>query len=145
TVALASQVTNPITFFATDNNGSIIELPSVPVGGAASVSGTLIFGIDTQSNNSLGTKTVFTLGATVNLTTIYKGQTLTSSFIDSGSNAYFFNDPGITPCTTQEFAGLYCPASSLTLNAVIQGVNGVTTGVGFTVGNIEDATNAQPV
>jgi hypothetical protein len=56
-----SQVLNPIPLFTTDNNGSIIELPSVAAGGTATVSGSVIFGIDTESNNASGTQTVLTL------------------------------------------------------------------------------------
>ena len=60
-VPLASQVQNPVTLFPTDNNGTIIELPSVAASGATSVTGSLIFGIDTQSNNQSGSQTVLTL------------------------------------------------------------------------------------
>ena len=90
---LTSQVQNPVTLFATDNNGTIIVLSAVAAGGAASVTGSLIFGIDTQSNNQSGTQTVLTLqtsGAYAgDLTTIFNGQTLAASFIDSGSNGTF--------------------------------------------------------
>ena len=65
TVALASQVLNPVTVFATDNNGTIIMLPSVAADGAASVTGSLIFGIDTESNNQSGTETVLTIDPTI--------------------------------------------------------------------------------
>ena len=34
TVPLSQQVPNPVTHFAADNNGSIIELPSVATAGA---------------------------------------------------------------------------------------------------------------
>jgi len=33
TVPLTSQVLNPVTLFPTDNNGTLIELPSVAAGG----------------------------------------------------------------------------------------------------------------
>ena len=46
--SLAQQVQNPVALFATDNNGVILELPAVtaPV---ASINGSLVFGIGTQS------------------------------------------------------------------------------------------------
>ena len=47
------QVTNPVFNFTGDNNGVIIELPSV-ADAAATVNGSMIFGIGTQSNNALG-------------------------------------------------------------------------------------------
>jgi hypothetical protein len=56
-VAETSQVSNPVASFATDNNGVIIELPSVAASGVASVTGSLIFGIGTQSNNGMATGT----------------------------------------------------------------------------------------
>ena len=52
------QVPNPVTLFATDNNGTIITLPSVADAGASDVTGSLIFGIDTESNNASGIETV---------------------------------------------------------------------------------------
>ncbi len=100
TVALTSQVPNPVTMFTTDNNGAIIVLPSVAADGAASVAGSLIFGIDTESNNQLGTATVFAINPTNGyLTTVFNSQTLTLSFVDSGSSAIYFNDPNIEPCS----------------------------------------------
>ena len=60
TLALASQVSNPVAAFAKDNNGVIVELPSAS-GPEASLSGSLIFGIGTRSNNGLGGATVYNL------------------------------------------------------------------------------------
>ena len=60
-IAKASQVANPVVDFAKDNNGVIVELPSAS-GTAATLSGSLIFGIGTESNNQLSSSaTVFTL------------------------------------------------------------------------------------
>ena len=60
TVTLANQVSNPVIFFPSDNNGVLISLPAVPNGGLPTVNGTLIFGIGTQSNNALGSPPPFT-------------------------------------------------------------------------------------
>ena len=137
--ALASQVQNPVPLFSTDNNGTIITLPAVAAGGAASVTGSLIFGIDTQSNNQSGTQTVLTLqtsGANFgNLTTIFNGQTLSGSFIDSGSNSIDFNDSSIAQCT--QATGFYCPASTVDLSATLQGANGISVAESFSVANAE--------
>jgi hypothetical protein len=123
-MALTLQVSNPVASFTTDNNGVIIQLPSVAAAGAAAVSGSLIFGIGTQSNNGLGSAKVFTLGTNGELTTNYKTFTLQSSFIDSGSNAYYFPDSTINPCTTN--VGFFCPTSTLALSANIVSANNVT-------------------
>ena len=53
-VPVDQQVPNPVAAFPVDNNGVIIQLGSVPAGGAPSVSGLLVFGIGTQTNNGLG-------------------------------------------------------------------------------------------
>jgi len=139
TVGLASQVQNPVPLFSTDNNGTIIALPAVAAGGAASVTGSLIFGIDTESNNQSGTQTVLTLqtsGANVgDLTTIFSGQTLSGSFIDSGSNGIYFNDSNIAQCT--QATGFYCPASTVNLSATLQGANGISVAESFSVANAE--------
>ena len=68
---LVSQVQNPVALFPTDNNGVVIQLPAVPAGGAVSVTGSLIFGIGTQSNNALGSAKVLTVDAIGNITTVF--------------------------------------------------------------------------
>ncbi|MGH9359176.1 MAG: DUF3443 family protein, partial [Terriglobia bacterium] len=59
-VLLQNQVQNPVWLFPQDNNGVLISLPSIPAGGAPTVSGSLIFGIGTQSDNALGSASVYT-------------------------------------------------------------------------------------
>ncbi len=132
---LASQVSNPVASFATDNNGVSIQLSSVS-GTAASVSGYLIFGIGTQGNNGVGSAKVFTLASDGSLTTDYNSSALTESFIDSGSNAYYFPDSNITVCTkTSNAPGFYCPTSTLSLTGTIVGANSVMSTVNFSVAN----------
>ena len=131
-VALSAQVSNPVAFFASDNNGVVITLPSVPAGGLAGVSGTLTFGIGTQANNALGSAAVYQLDpGSGTLFTQYNAVALNSSYLDSGSNALFFPDPTIPACAVSKF--FYCPASPLSLTAVMQGVNGVTRSIAFAV------------
>jgi hypothetical protein len=72
---LTTQVLNPVALFAADNNGTIIELPGVPDAGAATVTGSLIFGIDTESNNASGSETILALDADGDFTTVFAGQT----------------------------------------------------------------------
>jgi hypothetical protein len=140
-VALSSQVPNPVPLFKTDNNGTIISLPSVPASGAATLTGSLIFGIDTQSNNKSGSQTVLTLASSGTyaglLTTVFNGQTLNGSFIDSGSNGTFFNDPNVAACTNSGFTNFYCPASTLSFQATLQGGNGTSIAASFSVANAE--------
>ncbi len=147
---LAQQVTNPDWALPSDNNGVLIQLPSVPSGGTTTISGNLIFGIGTQTNNGLGAATVFDIDnnpsdATYTFfTTVFNGQTNSCSYIDSGSNAYFFpatGYPGLVTCGSPNTA-FYCPASLLTLSANNQGASGSGTGtVPFSVGNANTLFN----
>jgi hypothetical protein len=142
-VPLDMLVANPVTRFATDNNGAIIVLPSVP-GPALTVSGSLIFGIDTQTNNQSGTETVLTVDQNAELAMTYKGQTLANSFIDSGSNGIFFSDTSLAKCTTT-LTDFYCPANTLTLGLSIQGMNGtMVNNLTFGVGNAQTMLSANP-
>ncbi|MBV8633021.1 MAG: DUF3443 family protein, partial [Burkholderiaceae bacterium] len=139
TIALAQQVTNPVTLFATDNNGSLLSFPAVPASGTTDLAGTLTFGIGTQSNNTLGSATVYTTNAYGYITTTYKGRTLSNSFLDSGSNGYFFTDSSITQCSSG--SGFYCPTSPLSLTAINTGQNGSSGTVSFVVGNADTLFN----
>ena len=140
-VALTSQVQNPVSLFAVDNNGVILQLPSINSAGATSATGTLTFGIGTQANNALGSAFVLAADASGYFTTTYNGQALDSSFIDSGSNAYFFADSSITVCPTE--SPFYCPSSTLNLTAINEGhdpsgnVTGSTSNVSFQVVNLQ--------
>lgn len=136
--SLSQQVQNPVGLFASDNNGVIIELPSVPPTGASSINGSLIFGIGTQSNNTLGTSTVLTTDSSGEITTIYQGQPC-PSFLDSGSNGIFFLDSAITgiptcPSPSQDW---YCPSSIQNLSSTTAGANGATANVNFSVANAD--------
>ena len=118
---LAQQVPNPVSLFATDNNGVLIQLPSVPNGGSAPpVNGSLIFGIGTESNNGLGSATAYEVPDIFSqnfgdMITTYNSVQY-PSFVDSGSNGLFFLDTsttGIALCTG--FMGAsdwYCPSNS---------------------------------
>lgn len=133
---LASQVSNPVAGFATDNNGVVLTMPAVPAGGATALTGALIFGIDTQSNNMIGSETVYATNSSGNFTTTYKGTALTSSFLDSGSNGFLFNDAAIPQCPVSR--GFYCPPATLSLAAVNTSANGQASGtVDFRVENLQ--------
>lgn len=118
------QVQNPVALFATDNNGVILELPAVSAP-SQSLSGSMVFGIGTQSNNGLGNTQLFLIDASGEFSTSFKGQSY-PAFVDSGSNAYFFLDDtqtGLTVCSNN--SGFYCPASQANLTA--QTVSGSAT------------------
>jgi hypothetical protein len=137
--SLAQEVANPVAFFTTDNNGVIIQLPSVPASGSASVIGSLVFGIGTESNNGLGSATIYTVDPdTGNLNITFNGSIYSSSFIDSGSNANYIVDDSIPTCAS----GFFCPASSLSLSAKITGFNNASNAFGFNVANADNLFTA---
>jgi Protein of unknown function (DUF3443) len=136
TVASASdEVADPVTYFATDNNGVIITLASVPATGSASVSGTMTFGIDTQSNNASGSQAILTVDGYGAFTTAFNGQSLQRSFLDTGSNALFFDDSSIPTCSTS--SDFFCPTSTVPLNATLTGQNDISVPVDFNVANAD--------
>lgn len=133
---LAQQVQNPVALFATDNNGVIIELPSVssPV---ASLSGSMIFGIGTESNNALGSATIFPLDNNGEFSTTFKGQSY-PAFLDSGSNGLFFLDEtltGLAVCPGNS-SGFYCPGSTTNFSATTDSGSD-TANVSFAIGNAD--------
>lgn len=133
--SLTQQVQNPVAVFPADNNGVIIELPAVS-GSLPSLSGSMVFGIGTQSNNSVGNATVFPLNSSGEFSTTFKGKTY-PSFVDSGSNALFFLDAattGLTVCSDN--SGFYCPSSSTNLSATTFS-SATTANITFAVANAD--------
>jgi hypothetical protein len=134
TANVAQQVKNPVPLFATDNNGVVINLPEVASPGAPALSGTLAFGVGTQSNNQLTSGTVLTTNDFGYITTELAGQNLGTSFIDTGSNGLYFDSSTIPSCSGSS-SGFYCPASRTNLSATLRGANAVTAAVSFSVDN----------
>jgi len=145
-----AQVSNPVASFPTDNNGVIIQLQPVTASGATALSGSLIFGIGTQSNNGLGSATIYTLVSNGNLSgtlsITYKSTTYSGSFIDSGSNALYLIDSTIPTCpATGPAPGFYCPTSTLSsMMSTITGTNGASAPFDFSVANADDLFSANP-
>lgn len=134
TQALNRQVANPVQFFAVNNNGVVLEMPQVAVDGAPSVAGSLVFGIDTQSNNMLaGTgASILTTNLYGDFNATFNGATVVANaFFDSGSTNLFFPD------ATIEFNGFsfYIPASPVSRTVAITGLNRATTSINLEVAN----------
>ena len=143
TVSVASQVRNPAALLPRDNNGVILQLPAVALGGTSSVNGTLLLGIDTQSNNVPDAVTVYSANASGVFTTQFSGRTYSQSFIDSGSNGLFFTPPSGSQLTTcsPPYTAWFCPTSTLSLTATTFGASGSPSGsVPFSIGNIRSLT-----
>jgi hypothetical protein len=150
TLALASQLQNPVALFPYDNNGVIITLPSVSTSGVSSTSGTLTFGIGTRTNNTPPTISApHTYIAEDNaeyiefaeMNTVFAASTL-GGFIDSGSNGLYFPittstsycSPALAACSGSSW---YCPSSLSTCTATNAGTSGNTSAVSvsFQVGS----------
>ncbi len=148
TVTAAQVVQNPVARFdpnpasaKSDTNGVLIDLPAVSSAGVNnSLPGFLIFGIGTENNNALGSATVYATDQNGNFITTYGTTIMPNSFIDSGSNALFFNDATIVPCSMNSLAPwAYCPLSSpLPLSAINTAASGSSTGtVTFSIVNAD--------
>jgi hypothetical protein len=144
-VAITNQLQNPVWMFQQDNNGFAIVLPQVGAAGATSVSGSMIFGIGTQSNNGLGAAQAQAADNIGNFTTTFNGVAYTNSYIDSGSSGLFFlnsSATGLPNCSNgSDATGFYCPASPVSFTAITTGRNPNGTGtnnsanIAFSVAN----------
>lgn len=135
-VALNQQVQNPIGLFPQDNNGLVLTLPALDPGGNTSVSGSLTFGIGTQTNNALSAVQIYTADTNGNFSVTFNGLTYSQSFLDTGSNGFFFLNSatlGIPVCSNDN--SFYCPATTQAYSVITTGTNGVTNTVAFSIAN----------
>ncbi len=147
-VPLVDQVQNPIALLPTDNNGVILQFPSMSYGGGVSLSGYMVLGIGTQSNNSPASNVVsMNLNSSSPiLVTEFSGATM-YGIIDSGSNLLYFPTPttaNMPDCGTN-MTGLYCPFNYTSLSAVNRATATGSTAsrsVTFYVGNARTLYNS---
>ena len=137
------QAANPVASFTTDNNGVILELPTIADSGALTATGALVFGIDTQSNNTLGKATVLTTDTSGYITTTFNNVQYIDAFIDSGSNLNFIVDNGATVCGTSPNQ-VFCPSSELSVSATNIGANNTQSTVTFKIGDATTLFNTNP-
>jgi hypothetical protein len=136
----AQQVAHPVAAFPVDNNGVIIQLPTIAASGVPSVPGLMTFGIGTQANNGLGSAAVLALNARGYVSTTFPvGGTATyTGYLDSGSNGLFFLNAAksnLPLCTGKNLSSFYCPASTTNLSALLSSINGASATVAFSVAN----------
>ncbi len=153
-VPTATQVSNPVIFFAGDNNGIILTMSQVAASGAATASGALTFGIGTQSDNALSSSaTTFALSAnalgSLSYNTILAaypagGKTSFPVFVDSGQGLNYFLDAitvaaapagaGIASCPPPD-SGLYCPSAVVSLPFTAKDASGDSAAASLSIGN----------
>jgi hypothetical protein len=138
--AVTDEVTNPVTLFAKDNNGTLLQLPTISANGVAMTSGYVAFGVGTESNNGIGNATILPLSATqpqqqppLYINTSFNNQS-SDGIIDSGSNAFFFTDSALTVCT--DFSPFYCPSTTSSLTATNTG-GSAPSQVSFQIANFD--------
>jgi hypothetical protein len=138
-VPLTDPLPNPVALFSQDNNGLLISLPDVPLGGAPTATGSLVFGISTQSNNALGNAQIFAVNSSGDFTTTYNNVPYSSSYIDSGSTAiYFLDSTTLGGIECFDYTGFYCSqVSPLNFTVTDTGVNGTTGQVSFAIENAD--------
>ena len=157
TAPLANQVTNPVALFSADNNGLIVNLPAITPAGAGrvgSMQGSVVFGINTQANNSSAGTTLLLLDTnnSDSITTTLNGTPMSGSFLDTGSNGLFF-DPhlaGLSACSNASGAsGFYCTNGYdiVGTSATLTGTNGAPKTVSFNVSTptFDPAYNVYPM
>jgi len=96
----------------------------LPDAGQATAVGSLVFLSNAQFGTALSGTGVFVANANpqngnINTTTTYGDLSEPASYVDSGSNGWFFND-ALAACTGGN-TGFYCPASTTPLSATMQG------------------------
>ena len=144
-VATAQQVTNPVSLFPNDNNGSQIVFPPVSASGQATAQGNLIFGIGTQPNNGLNGATVYAvspLGSNAGTFTSTYNSVAYPGAIASGANANYFLTTAITGFPACNAPGYYCPTSQQTVSVTNAGTNGTSGSVTLTVDNGDSLLNS---
>jgi hypothetical protein len=136
--SIAQQVSNPVTSFPNDNNGSEIQFPPLVAGGASTAKGTLLFGIGTQPNNVVAGQTVYELNSSGpnagTFNSSYNNNTYPGS-VSSGANANYFLNSGLTGLPACSTSGYYCPGSRQTLTVNNTGTTGGSGTVSLTVDN----------
>jgi hypothetical protein len=137
------QAANPVASFTTDNNGVILELPTIADGGALTATGALVFGIGTESNNALGSATVLTTDSVGDITIEFNNVQYTDSFIDSGSNLNYIVDGSVTTCGTSPNQ-VFCPSSEISTSATNVGLNNTQSVVNFKIGDATTLLNDNP-
>ncbi len=140
--ALPDQLQNPVLALGANTNGILIELPALSSPSAATVTGTLTFGIGTEDDNALGDAAVLTVDGEGDFSASFDGQLWPTSYIDSGSNANFFDDPALPSCRVS--TGFYCPGSRFTSPVENRGLNGTATSETVTVDDADQLLDQHP-
>ena len=147
--SLSNQVVNPIVLFPKDNNGVIIELPSV-TGAETSISGSMIFGIGTQNKiTGLETRRFIPsirraeISQPVFDNVTYEDARASSTAARTPSIFWIQNTTGMPTCNDATF--WYCPTATQNFSATNQGTNGASGPINFSVANADTLLASETV
>jgi Protein of unknown function (DUF3443) len=148
-VATNQALPNPITMFAGDNNGYVVQMPKISDSvGANSPIGTLTFGIGTRSNNTLTAQNVYqaAIGEYTEVTVSLNGQMYDHAFFDNGTDCYAFDttDGTTFPDCGGMNEGFYCPPTPLSLTATVTDASSSTGSLPIEIGNATNLFNQLP-
>lgn len=146
TASLDRQLKNPVSLFATDNNGLLIDLPAVGTASSAGLSGSLFFGVATQANNQLAAAKILAVDSVGYITAALSPPGshplfFSNTIIDSGSNGFYFDAAAMPICAGADYSGFYCPASQTSLSATLSGDNGQNASLTFSIDNARTLFN----
>ncbi len=119
----SAQVSNPVPFVnSADNNGIVLQMPSIPTSGAGVSYGVLSLGAGTQADNALSGYTALAADSGGDITITVQGVAYPGSFLDSGSNFSFASLSGVPT----DANGNYTPASLLNLPITLSTSSGAS-------------------
>lgn len=140
-LAADKQLQQVVVRFPTDNNGFAIQIDSVPLGGANTARGKLIFGLGTRSNNQFpalqvlaSTSQGYLSGSISSSASPTVNGNFAKTFLDTGSNGIFF-DTNLPRCTYPNDSGFYCPLQEVLIQVLLVSTGGAQSRANVTVGN----------
>jgi hypothetical protein len=147
---VALQVPNPVLHLSADSNGIkdtngiIVSFPPVTADtGAASVSGVMILGIGTRTNNQpVSGARAFATDPDGILKATFRGSNYWTKF-DTGTSFWSLPVTGTLAICTGNNSTFLCPPSPVNLSFSVIGADGqVSAPVGFEVGNADSLLNS---
>ncbi len=155
TLALESQVQNPVWLLPHDNNGVLILLSDCR--GCGQLNGSLILGVDTQGDNLLGDTSFYTTTpdgnfqkVTLNGTDYVNNCGATNNPVcldlDSGSNALFILDAttlGVSQCSGNN-SSFYCQNPEKSFTPTNVGVNSTGNSFPMFIGDADSLLSSNP-